>query len=171
MVSIALAVQCAASSPGEWIEPGEKARAKCCFASKSNFHFRVHSVHCDGSPTSAGLTDFTMGLLLLLMVVLGAVGEEEGGLAHLQWTPVADRSVSYRVIFFTGTPLKSTEKLIWARLGVSRPIYVNVDSPNLGFTYFNFLGGTRETKHFRVTQTDRQTDRHTAPVIYKSSSS
>ena len=22
---------------------------------------------------------------------------------------------------------------------VSRPIYVNVDSPNLGFTYFNFL--------------------------------
>jgi len=33
-----------------------------------------------------------MGLLLLLMVVLGAVGEEEGGLAHLQWTPVADRA-------------------------------------------------------------------------------
>jgi len=27
-----------------------------------------------------------------------------------------------------------------ARLGVSRTIYVNVDSPNLGFTYFNFLG-------------------------------
>ena len=26
-------------------------------------------------------------------------------------------------------------------LGVSRPIYVNVDSPNLGFPYFNFLGG------------------------------
>ena len=25
--------------------------------------------------------------------------------------------------------------------GVSGPIYVNVDSPNLGFTYFNFLGG------------------------------
>ena len=24
---------------------------------------------------------------------------------------------------------------------VSRPIYVNVDSPNLGFPYFNFLGG------------------------------
>ena len=40
-------------------------------------------------------------------------------------------------------PLKvlSTKKLIWARLGVSRTIYVNVDSPNLGFTYFNFLGG------------------------------
>ena len=26
-------------------------------------------------------------------------------------------------------------------LGVSRPIYVNVDSPNLDFPYFNFLGG------------------------------
>ena len=26
-------------------------------------------------------------------------------------------------------------------LGVSRTIYVNVDSPNLGFLYFNFLGG------------------------------
>ena len=25
-------------------------------------------------------------------------------------------------------------------LGVSRTIYVNVDSPNLGFPYFNFLG-------------------------------
>ena len=25
-------------------------------------------------------------------------------------------------------------------LGVSRPIYVNVDSPNLGFPYFNLLG-------------------------------
>ena len=29
-------------------------------------------------------------------------------------------------------------------LGVSRPIYVNVDSPNLGIPYFNFLGGTSE---------------------------
>ena len=40
-------------------------------------------------------------------------------------------------------PLKvpSTNKLIYARLGVSWPTYVNVDSPNLGFTYFNFLGG------------------------------
>ena len=40
-------------------------------------------------------------------------------------------------------PLKvlSTEKLILARLGVSRPIYVNVDSPNLSFPYFNLLGG------------------------------
>ena len=46
-------------------------------------------------------------------------------------------------LFFTGTPPKSSnyKKLISARLGVSRPIYVNVDSPNLGFPYFNFLGG------------------------------
>ena len=44
--------------------------------------------------------------------------------------------------FLTGTRLKSTKKLIQTRLGVSRPIYVNVDTPNLGFTYFNFLGGT-----------------------------
>ena len=28
----------------------------------------------------------------------------------------------------------------WA-LTLSRPIYANVDSPNLGFPYFNFLGG------------------------------
>ena len=39
----------------------------------------------------------------------------------------------YRVIF--------SLKLIKARLGVSRPIYANVDSPNLGFPYFCFLGG------------------------------
>ena len=32
-------------------------------------------------------------------------------------------------------------------LGVSRPIYVNVDSPNLGFPYFNFLGGYQLKKH------------------------
>ena len=45
--------------------------------------------------------------------------------------------------FSLGLLLKclSTEKLIQARLGVSRTIYVNVDSPNLGFPYFNFLGG------------------------------
>ena len=30
----------------------------------------------------------------------------------------------------------STKKLILAGLGVSRTIYVNVDSPNLGFPYF-----------------------------------
>ena len=46
------------------------------------------------------------------------------------------------MFFSLGLPLKSvsTEKLIKARLGVSRTIYVNVDSPNLGFPYFNFLG-------------------------------
>ena len=51
--------------------------------------------------------------------------------------------VSPVAMFSLGLPLKylSTKKLIWARLGVSRTIYVNVDSPNLGFTYFNFLGG------------------------------
>ena len=45
-------------------------------------------------------------------------------------------------VFSLGLPLKclSTEKLILASLGVSRRIYVNVDSPNLGFPYFNFLG-------------------------------
>ena len=29
----------------------------------------------------------------------------------------------------------------------SRPIYVNVDSPNLGFPYSNFLGGASEKKN------------------------
>ena len=51
----------------------------------------------------------------------------------------------HEIQFFTlGLPLKvqSTNKLIGARLGpnlgVSRTIYVNVDSPNLGVPYFNF---------------------------------
>ena len=37
---------------------------------------------------------------------------------------------------FSIAPIKvpNTNKLIYARLGVSRPIYVNVDTPNLGFT-------------------------------------
>ena len=39
--------------------------------------------------------------------------------------------------FFDWPPLKSSK--YWARLGVSRSIYVNVDTPNLGFTYFNFF--------------------------------
>ena len=44
-------------------------------------------------------------------------------------------------VFLMSLPLKcpSTEKLFLARLGVSWTIYVNVDSPNLGFPYFNFL--------------------------------
>ena len=53
-------------------------------------------------------------------------------------------------VFSLVLPLKilSTKKLIQARLGVSRPIYVNVYSPNLGFPYFNFLGGYQwEKKH------------------------
>ena len=37
--------------------------------------------------------------------------------------------------------------LFYARLGVSRPIYVNVDTPYLGFPYFNFLGGYQLKKH------------------------
>ena len=32
-------------------------------------------------------------------------------------------------------------------LGVSRTIYVNVDSPNLSFPYFNFLGGYQWKKN------------------------
>ena len=42
-------------------------------------------------------------------------------------------------VFLLVLPLKvlSTKKLILARLGVSKTIYVNVDSPNLGFRYFN----------------------------------
>ena len=47
--------------------------------------------------------------------------------------------IPYTGCFFTGTPLKSFKYL--ARLVVSRPIYVNVDSHNLGSPYFNFLGG------------------------------
>ena len=43
-----------------------------------------------------------------------------------------------------------TEKLIQARLGVSRTIYVNVDSPKLGFPYFNFLGGHQAQKKHPV---------------------
>ena len=90
MVSIALAVQCAASSPREWSEGREGAGKVLPSPYISEW---TVCVHWDGSRPSAGLIDLMMGLLLLLMVVLGAVGEEEGGLAHLQWTPVADRSV------------------------------------------------------------------------------
>ena len=44
--------------------------------------------------------------------------------------------------FYLALPqqVPSTEKLINARLGVSRTMYVNVDSPNIGFPYFNFVG-------------------------------
>ena len=52
-------------------------------------------------------------------------------------------------VFSLGLPLKclSTEKLILASLGVSRRIYVNVDSPNLGFPYSNFLRGYQWRNH------------------------
>ena len=74
-------------------------------------------------------------------------------LSDRPWTlfPNSRFYLSYRVIFFTGTPLKvpSTEKLIQACLGVSRTIYVNVDSPNLGFPYFNFLRVKKITLYFK----------------------
>ena len=46
-------------------------------------------------------------------------------------------------------PLKSFKykKVNLAGLGVSRTIYVNVDSPNLGFPYFNFLGEALYVHH------------------------
>ena len=43
------------------------------------------------------------------------------------------------VFFFTGIPPKSS-KYRKVNLGKVRKIYVNVDSPNLGFPYFNFSG-------------------------------
>ena len=57
--------------------------------------------------------------------------------------PIVGKLSSQIQGFFSGNPLRvpSIKKLILARLGVSRPIYVNVDSPNLGFPHFNFLGG------------------------------
>ena len=61
-----------------------------------------------------------------------------------------EKHVTSTGCFFTlGLPLKvpSTNKLIYARLGVSRTTYVNVDSPNLGFPYLNFLGGYQLKKH------------------------
>ena len=58
----------------------------------------------------------------------------------------------YRVFFQLVPPLNvlSTKKLILARLGVSRQVYVNVDSPNLGFPYLNlFRGGpVKNTLYF-----------------------
>ena len=60
------------------------------------------------------------------------------------------RQIKFQIqgAFSLGLPLKftSTEKLILAGLGVSRTIYVNVDSPNLCFPYFNFLGGYQWNK-------------------------
>ena len=49
--------------------------------------------------------------------------------------------------FFNWYPPKNSKykKLILARLEVSRPI--NVVTPNLGFPYFNVLGGYQLKKH------------------------
>ena len=50
--------------------------------------------------------------------------------------------ILYTECFFNWPPPESSKykKVNLARLGVSRPIYVNVDSPNLGFPYFFFRG-------------------------------
>ena len=60
--------------------------------------------------------------------------------------------------FFSLVPplkVQNTEKLVWARLGVSWTIYVNVDSPNLGFPYLNFLGEA-QCKQARKSSEDAQ---------------
>ena len=61
---------------------------------------------------------------------------------------LGESTLTYRVFFSLGLPLKvlCTDKLIQARLGVSGTIYVNVDSPNLDFPYFNFLGEAQWNK-------------------------
>ena len=51
----------------------------------------------------------------------------------------APKTSKYRV-FFNWCPPKKL-KYGKPRLGVSRTIYVDVDSPNLGSRHFNFLGG------------------------------
>ena len=63
--------------------------------------------------------------------------------------PPAGRSFLIQGFFSLGLPQKcwSKEKLIYAKLGVSRTIYVNVDSPNLGFPYSNFLREAQCKKH------------------------
>ena len=57
------------------------------------------------------------------------------------WRASTTTRLIYRVIFSLVPPLKflSTDNLIYTWLGVSRPIYVSVDSPNPCFPYF--LGG------------------------------
>ena len=52
-------------------------------------------------------------------------------------------------VFSLGLPLKvlSTEKLILARLVVSRTIFVNVDLSNLGSPYLIFFGEAQCRKH------------------------
>ena len=54
----------------------------------------------------------------------------------------------YRVFFSLVLPLivPGTKKLIYARLGVSRTIYVNVDSLNLGFFILQLFRGVTVKK-------------------------
>ena len=60
----------------------------------------------------------------------------------MNWSEIPEYKKNVQGDFFAGAPKKvlNTEKLIWARLGVSRAIYVNVDSPYLSFPFFNFIG-------------------------------
>ena len=60
----------------------------------------------------------------------------------------------YRVFFSLGLPQKFQVQKSWSRLVVSRTIYVNVDSPNLGFPYFNFLGEAQWEKNTLYNQFD-----------------
>ena len=66
------------------------------------------------------------------------------------WRTDRERCLYHTGWFFSLVPplkILSTEKLIYARLGVSWPIYINIDSPNLGFPYFIFFrGGPVEKK-------------------------
>ena len=70
----------------------------------------------------------------------------------MNWSEIPEYKKNKQGDFFAGAPKKvlNTEKLIWARLGVSRAIYVNVYSPNLGFPYFNFLGGHQSKKKLYI---------------------
>ena len=70
----------------------------------------------------------------------GTWSKKEETLLLFSTTDIWD--ATYRVFFFfTGTHQKV--------LSAKKLIYVNVDSPNLGFPYFNFLEGVpvREKKH------------------------
>ena len=72
------------------------------------------------------------------------------------------------MFFLTGTPPKNSKykKVNLGKVRCIWPIYVNVDSPNLGFPYFNFLGGYQLKKH-PVGQNDEGTTQHSnfAPFL------
>ena len=75
---------------------------------------------------------------------VGEVGEvsEVGEVGEVSSLTSVKSSLDTGCFLTLGLPLKyqSTEKVNQARLGVSRTIYVNVDSPNLGFPYLTFQG-------------------------------